>query len=104
MSEALEVTQGLQHQGSDERIIYNITTTNWASSPTGPSVKAYDETASFADVTDTVFPANSPSVATDTITLSLLRELQAGHIYRIEVQFTVSTNIYECYFRVKCDS
>ena len=102
MAEILEVLEGLQNQSADERQAYNITTTNWASSPTSTVVKAYNETANDEDVTSTVFPTNSPSESGDVITLSLLRALTRGNTYRIEVQFTVSSNVYECYFRVKC--
>lgn len=105
----LEVAEGLLYQTSDERLAYSITTTEWVSSPTSSSVTAYDE-ASNTDVTSTggatgngVFPSGSPSEDGDVINLPLLRDLTAGHTYRIEVQFTVSSNVWECYFRVKCE-
>lgn len=98
----LEVSQGELTQSADESLTYTISTTNWASSPTSPSVQAYDESANNADVTSTVFPTNSPSVSNDIITLSPLKSLIKGKQYRIEVKFTVSPNIYECYFRVTC--
>jgi len=97
-----EVSQGLQYQGADERLVYTITTTNWESAPTSPTVVAYDENG-HTDVTTTVFPSNSASASGDVITLDLLRALTAGHTYRIEVKFTVSSNIWECFFRVKCE-
>ena len=102
MTDILEIAEGTQYQTSDERQAYTITTTNWVSSPTSPSVTAYDESANDKDVTSTVYPTNSPSVSSDVITLSLLRALTRGHTYRIEVQFTVASSIYECFFRVKC--
>jgi len=98
----LEVSSGLLYQGKDERLAYSITTTNWEAAPTSPTVVAYDENG-WVDVTTTVFPTNSPSASGDVITLSLLRDLTAGHTYRIEVKFTVSSNIWECFFRVKCE-
>jgi len=101
MSEILEVNEGLQYQSADEELAYSITTTNWASSPTSSSVVAYDENTNTV-VTTTVFPTNSPSESGDVITLSLLKALVIGTLYRIEVKFTTGTNIYECYFRVKC--
>lgn len=97
----LEVIQGLQEQGEDEKLSHKITTTNWASNPTSTAVVAYDETANNDDVTSAVYPTNSPSESGDIITLSLLRNLTVGHTYRIEVKFTVGSNIYECYFKVK---
>ncbi len=102
MTDILEVVEGTQFQTSDERLAHSVTTTNWVSSPTSPSVTAYDESANDKVVTSTVYPSNSPSVSGDTITLSLLRALTRGHTYRIEIQFTVGSNIYECFFRVKC--
>ena len=104
-----EVSQGLQYQGPDERLVYTITTTSWEAAPTSPTVVAYDENG-HVDVTSTggatgsgVFPSNSASASGDVITLDLLRDLVAGHTYRIEVKFTVSTNIWECFFRVRCE-
>lgn len=101
MADPSEVAEGLQYQTSDERLAHQITTTKWVSDPTSPVVVAYDEEDE-SDVTSTVYPANSPSVTGDVITLSLLRDLTAGRTYRIEVKFTVGSNIYECFFLVKC--
>lgn len=98
----LEVAEGTRHQSADESLAYSITTTNWVANPTGPSAVVVDETAA-EDVTDTVFPSNSPSASNDVITLSLLKNLIKGHRYRVEVKFTVGTNIYEFYFHVLCD-
>jgi len=97
----LEVVEGTQYQSSDEIIVYTITTTNWVSSPTNTSVKAYDESVDL-DVTSTVFPTNTPTEAADVITLSPLRALTVGHAYRIEVKFVVGASTYECHFFVKC--
>ena len=38
-----EVKEGTQYQGADEELAYSITTTNWGSSPSSSSAKAYDE-------------------------------------------------------------
>lgn len=101
MTNKLEVAEGLQEQSSDEKLAYKITTTNWVSSPTSPAVKAYIGTTN-EDVTSLVFPTNIPLAVLDEITLSLLQNLRKGVIYRIEVQFSVGSSVYECYFRVKC--
>jgi hypothetical protein len=98
----LEVREGLQKQTSTEIIVYSITTTNWVSLPTSPVVVVYDEETE-TDVTSTVMPVNSPSPASDTITLSPLKSLTKGRIYRIEVAFVVGASTYECYFRVQCE-
>ena len=98
----LEVLEGLQHQSANEEIAYAITTTPWGSSPSNIVVTAYDEEYSDADVTATVFPTNTPSALGDVITLSKLKALTKDHTYRIEVKFTSGTNIFECFFRVRC--
>lgn len=96
------VAEGTQYQGADEELAYSVTTTNWGSSPTNVAVKAYDEHTG-TDVTTTVFPTNSPSVAADVITLSPLKALTLGNSYRIDVKFTDSdSDIWELFFIVKC--
>ncbi len=102
MPDLFEVSEGKQYQSSNERVPYKITTTNWVSSPTNPSVKAY-EVGTGTDVTSTVYPTNSPMVSGDVITLSLLRNLTKGGEYKIHITFNVSSTVYECYFTVKCN-
>jgi len=97
-----EVVEGRQYQSADEIISYQVTTTNWVSVPTSPAVVVFDETTEM-NVTTTVMPTNSPSVNGDIITLSPLKLLSAGHVYRVEVKFTVGGNVYECFFLVQCD-
>jgi hypothetical protein len=98
---SLEVAEGIQAQSSTEELCYTITTTNYGSSPTNVSVKAYEEGPE-TDITSTVFPTNNPTVASDIINLSPLKSLTKGKTYRIEVKFTSGSNIFEPYFRVKC--
>jgi len=99
----LEVQEGIQEQSADEIITYQVTTTNWVSSPTNTTVAAFDESNNDKDVTSIVFPVNNPGEAGDVITLSPAKSMTAGHVYRIEVKFVVGSNTYECFFRVKCD-
>ena len=102
MANIRAVKEGTLYQGADESLAYNITTTPWGSSPTSQSAKAYDQSVNL-DVTDTVFPTNSPQVSGDVITLSLLTALTVDHSYRIEVKFTDGdSNIWELYFIVNC--
>lgn len=99
-----QVVEGIQAQGVDERIAYTLITTPWSTSPSSPSVTVYDVThGTGADVTSTVMPTNSPSVAGDVITLSLLRSLTSGHTYRVDVQFTSAGNLFEPYFIVQAE-
>lgn len=101
MASILECVESPKYMSTDERIAFKITTTNVISSPTSPSAKAYDESVG-EDVTSTVYPSNSATVSGDVITLDLLRALTLNHSYRIEVKWTVGSNIYECFFIVKC--
>lgn len=85
-------------QGDEEIIAYQVTTTPWGSSPGNISCKVFDITAGTRiDVTTTVMPTNSPTAAGDVITLSPLKLLTAGNKYRVEVKFTCSGNVFECY-------
>ena len=46
-------------------------------------------------------PTNSPTVNGNVITLSPLKLLTAGVLYRVEVKYTISGNILENYFHVQ---
>lgn len=94
-----EVAEGRQYQGEDESISYTLDVSAVGSSPSSVSVvvkEAFTGTA----VTATVMPTNSPTVASNIITLSPLKLLTAGVLYRVEVKYTVSGNILENYFEV----
>jgi len=98
-----EVAEGKLYQGVDEQIVYSLTTTPWGSNPTSTvSVKAYDVTDSYAEVTGTVL-SGSASVSDDVITLPKVKSLTLGHLYRIEVQFTVtgSATPFEAYIQIE---
>lgn len=98
----LDVVEGILYQSASEKLAYQITTTNWESSPTSPAVVAIDEFTN-KTVTTTVFPDGQPSAPSgDVISTTLLQALIEGHRYRIEVQFTVGSNIWECRFFVEC--
>jgi len=97
-----EVVEGKLYQGIDEQIVYSLTTTPWGSSPSGVSVKAYDASDGYADVTTTVL-SGSASATGDVITLPKVKSLTLGHLYRIEVQFTVtgSATPFEAYVQIE---
>ena len=101
MRDELEVAEGTKYQSSDEILAYKITTTNVASSPTVGTVVVYDEGVNEV-VTSTVMPTGAHSDSGDVITLKPLKLLTVDHSYRIEVQFAVGSNTWECFFRVKC--
>ena len=106
MSMQREAKESPLVQGIDERIAYTVTTTPWGSTPTSPVVVAKEVTTGVpgTDVTATVFPTNVPTVSGDIITLSLLRSLTVDKVYRIEVQFTISGNLFEMFFIVKAET
>ena len=99
MSFTREVREGRMPQGVDEQIAYRITTTPWGTSPSSPAVVAKDRSAADSDVSATVL-SGSPSVAGDVVTTPLVRSLTEGHLYRIEVRFTCSGNVFEAWFEV----
>ncbi len=103
MSNIREISEGTQYQSSDETLVYTITTTNYASTPTSPTVVVYDETINDTNVSSTVMPSGSNSASGDVITIKPLTALTARHSYRIEVKFTVGSNTWECFFRVVCN-
>ena len=88
-------------QGVDEQIAYSVTTTAWGSTPT--SVGVVVKNSAGTDVTSTV-ASGSASVTGDIITLPVIKSLTAGEVYRVEVKFTVSGNILECYFRIAAET
>ncbi len=101
MATTREVLEHKQLQGADEAISYHLLCTPPAVSV--GTVKVYDETNASADVTTTVMPAGSASVSGGNIILPLLRNLTAGHLYRVDVQYSDGTNTLEPYMRVEAE-
>ena len=102
MTAVREVEQGRQVQGIDEQVAYTITTTPWGTTPSAVAVKAYNVTTGFTDVTATVL-SGAASVIGNVITTPLVKSLTEGTLYRIEVKFTCSGNILECYFEIQAE-
>lgn len=97
-----EVVEGPQVQGEDEEITYQITTTNWASSPTSESMVVKNPNG--VDVTSSV-TSGLTSVAGDVITLKPVTDLTAGERYTVEVKFTAGGGTpWECYFFIDCEA
>lgn len=103
MTAKREIKEGLQFQGVDETIVYTLTTTPWGSSPGTLSAKVYSIASSGTrtDVTATVMPSGSPSAVGDVISLPALTALTNGVLYRVEVKFTCSGNVFEPYAYIK---
>lgn len=105
MASIRAVSQNPLIQGINEQIVYTVTTTPWGSNPSSVSAKVWDmpPAASVAtDVTATVMPG-AASPTGDVITLPALKSLTVGHVYRVEVRFTVNGNVEECYFDVTAE-
>jgi len=102
MSTVREVSEGRQVQGVDEEIVYTLTTTNWGSDPSSPSVVVKDLSAASADVTSTVTSGDA-SASGDVVTLPTIKSLTQDHIYRVEVKFTCSGSVYEAYFLIDAE-
>jgi len=98
---SLDVKESPVDQGRDEEISYTLTTTPWGSTPTNVLVTAYDASATFKDVSSTVL-SGSPSISGDVITLPVLKSLTMGHVYRVEIKFTVGGNVEETHVEVHC--
>lgn len=99
MTDRREVREGRQVQGCDESIVYTLTTTPWGSNPGSLAVAVYEVGANGTrtDVTATVMPSGSASAVGDVISLPALTGLEAGVLYRVEVQFSCSGNVFEAY-------
>jgi len=96
-----EVAEGTQSQGVDEQLSWQIDVSKWGNNPSNISVVAYINNS---DITDLVFPTNSPSATNNIITLSPLCNLSMGVTYRIEVSFTTDdSSQWECFFKVACE-
>lgn len=86
-------------QGVNEKVYYQLTTTNWGVAPVSVSVNTVDVTANYADVSQEV-QSGDATVEGDTITLPEIRSLKAGHVYRVAVRFSTGGNVFEPYFVV----
>lgn len=99
-----QVIEGRQYQGVDEEIAYQIDTEPWSPSPTNVVCEVRDVTdAAYTNVTTTVMPSGTPTVNENLITLPKLKALTNKHLYRVEVKFNGSGNIFEFFFFVQAE-
>ena len=82
------------YQGADERLAYTLTTTPWVSAPTSPVLTIKDSDG--VDVTAT-YSTGSTTASGDVITLARIISLVAGAKYRMEVKWTVGSNVYKAW-------
>ncbi len=94
------VIEGLQTQGPNEEIQYRITCTPAPTSVTGVTVT---DLTTGTNVTATVMPSGSASVAAGVITLPTLKALTQGHFYRVAVLYSDGSNKIEPVIEVLCN-
>jgi putative transposon-encoded protein len=102
-----EIREGIQEQGVEEEIVYTLTTTPWGTSPGTivPKVYTVDESVTpptYTDVTATVMPSGSASASGDVITLPKVKSMTVDLLYRVEIKFTCSGNVFEPYAYIRC--
>jgi hypothetical protein len=99
-----EVVESPLPQGADEEIVYGLDVTNWGAAPTTTSAKIYSvaDDGALTDATATCM-TGSTSVGGNVITLPLIHTLTAGTQYRVEVKFTIGSNIFEAYFFIEAE-
>lgn len=110
MASTREIQQGTQEQGTEEEIIYTLTVPASWGTPTGtPVVKAYSVSQtsgggySYTDVTSTIFPSGSASIAGQVITLPLCKSMTEATLYRVEIKFSTSEgDVKEPYAMIEC--
>lgn len=107
MTRTREILEGRQEQGVEEEITYTLTVPTTWGVPTGtPTVKGYsvNETAqAYTDVTSTIFPTGSASIASQVITLPECKAMTEDVLYRVEIKFsTVSGDVKEAYAFIHC--
>ena len=103
MSVSREVKEGLQIQGMEEQIAYQLTTTPWASTPVITSVKAYEVTNGIRVDVSNIVLTGTASVVGDVITTPIVKSLIFNKIYRIEIIFTSGGLTFVPYFMVKAE-
>jgi len=95
MSNQREIKEGMQYMGADEQLYFSLTTTPWGSTPTNTAAKIYEVAGdTYTDKTSTLM-SGSTSVTGDVITLPKITGLTAGTLYRVEVAFTCTSNVFE---------
>jgi len=102
-----EILEGTREQGVEEEIVYTLTVPTTWGTPTGtPTVKAYSyvpSTDTYADVTSTVIPTGSATIASQVISLPTIKSLTVDTIYRVEVKFSTSEgDVKEAYGWILC--
>ena len=103
MSNIREIKEGLQYQGADETIVYTLTTTPWGSTPSSTAAKIYAVDGDTLTDKTTTQMTGATSVTGDIITLPTIKSLVAGTLYRVEIVFTCSGNVFEAFAELQAE-
>lgn len=88
-------------QGTTEKRAYRCRTLE-GMTPTSVTITVWNETTN-ADATVASTEGTS-TVAANVITTLLIKALTAGHVYRVNVQWTSGSEIVNRYFRVEAET
>jgi hypothetical protein len=96
-----EITQGRQELGINEKVLFVFNTAKWGGDPSSVTIACnkYADSA-YEDVTDEVFPTNTPTVDGDAINFSQIQPQAIDDIYRITVAFTTGAQELEMFMWV----
>ncbi len=96
-----QVKGGRRRMGRNEQIAWQVVTSAWGSSPESPACRLWDVTDNdWTDVSADCL-AGSASTDGDMVTTPYVVGLTPGHLYRLEVQFTCSGNVFEAYLEIQ---
>lgn len=96
MASIREVKGSPREQGVNERIPYTFAFSGGVvDTPVSATVTVYDITSTRTNVTATVMPTNNPTISGSDVTCSLLRDLTAGQVYRVQCLVTDADGVKE---------
>lgn len=105
MAEVREIKEGTQEQGVEEEVVYTLTVPSTWGTPTGtPTIKVYSFiNGAYTDVTSTVIPTGSASIASQVITLPTIKAMTVDVTYRVEMKFSITEGgVKEPYAWIVC--
>jgi len=103
MSNKREIKENIIPQGEEESIVYTLTTTPWGSTPTSTAAAIFTVVGDTYTNLTTTCMTGSTSVTGDVITLPSIHSLTAGTLYRVEMLFTCSGNVFEAVALIKAE-
>lgn len=98
-----EVVEGIQYQGTGETVTYSVDLAEVGTVASLTGVTVLDESDDFEDVSATVMPSGSNSLAGNVVTCKPLTALTLDRTYRVQIAFTVTGEgaPFVHYFRVR---